>query len=33
MKKFDLRQDCDVQTYGLGLKEVWEIPEEQHRPG
>jgi electron-transferring-flavoprotein dehydrogenase len=33
MKRFNLREDCDVQTYGLGLKEVWEIPEEKHMPG
>ena len=27
MEKFNLRQDCDAQTYGLGLKEVsaWSI--------
>jgi electron-transferring-flavoprotein dehydrogenase len=30
---FDLRKDCSMQTYGLGIKEVWEIPEEQHQPG
>ena len=33
MKRFKLRDECDVQTYGLGLKEVWEIPEENHMPG
>ena len=33
MKAFDLRKDCDPQAYGLGIKEVWEVPEEQHRPG
>jgi len=33
MKKFGLREDADVQTYGLGLKEVWEVPEQQHKPG
>ncbi|KAF8453473.1 electron transfer flavoprotein-ubiquinone oxidoreductase-like protein [Terfezia claveryi] len=25
IKKFDLRRDSQPQTYGLGLKEVWEI--------
>jgi electron-transferring-flavoprotein dehydrogenase len=25
IKKFDLRKDSQVQTYGLGIKEVWEI--------
>jgi len=33
MEKYKLTKDCDPQTYGLGLKEVWEIPEEQHKPG
>lgn len=33
MEKFQLRQDCDPQTYGLGIKELWEIPEELHKPG
>lgn len=33
IKKFDLRKDCDMQSYGLGLKEVWEIPEENCKPG
>mmetsp|Transcript_10578 Transcript_10578/g.30299 ORF Transcript_10578/g.30299 Transcript_10578/m.30299 type:complete len:608 (-) Transcript_10578:252-2075(-) len=33
MERFGLRSDADVQTYGLGLKEIWEIPEENHKPG
>ncbi len=33
IEKFDLRRDCDPQTYGLGVKEVWEIDEEKHQPG
>jgi len=33
MKNFNLREGCDPQTYGLGLKEVWQIPEEKHEPG
>ncbi|KIX03174.1 uncharacterized protein Z518_06725 [Rhinocladiella mackenziei CBS 650.93] len=32
-KKFDLRRDCQPQTYGLGLKEVWEIPPGKFRKG
>jgi electron-transferring-flavoprotein dehydrogenase len=32
-QKFDLRKDCDPQTYGLGVKELWEIPAEKHKPG
>jgi len=31
--KYDLDRDSDPQHYGIGLKEVWEIPEEQHRQG
>lgn len=31
--KFKLRQNCDPQTYGLGIKEVWEIPADKHKPG
>jgi len=33
INKFDLRKDCDMQAYGLGIKEVWEIPEANHKPG
>ena len=33
MATFDLRADCDPQTYGLGFKEIWEIPADKHRPG
>jgi len=33
MKHFNLRTDCDPQTYGLGLKEVWCIDESKHTPG
>lgn len=33
IEKFDLRSDCDVQTYGLGMKELWEVPPEQSDPG
>jgi electron-transferring-flavoprotein dehydrogenase len=31
--KYDLRADCDPQTYGLGIKELWEIPAELHHSG
>ena len=31
--KFDLRRDADPQTYGIGLKELWEVPAENHRAG
>ena len=30
---FDLRKDCDPQTYGLGVKEIWEIKPENHKQG
>lgn len=33
MEKFNLRADADPQTYGLGVKEVWEIPEENFKSG
>ena len=33
MARFDLRQGVDPQTYGLGIKELWEIPASKHRPG
>ena len=32
-ERFDLRRDCDPQTYALGCKELWEIPAANHRPG
>lgn len=31
--KYDLRKDCDPQTYGLGIKEIWEIKPENHSTG
>lgn len=33
IKRFDLRKVSDPQTYGLGIKELWEIPSELHKPG
>lgn len=30
---FNLRRECGPQTYGLGIKELWEIPESLHQPG
>lgn len=33
MDKFDLREGVHPQTFGLGIKEVWEIPEENFQPG
>lgn len=31
--KFDLRSDCEPQTYGIGFKELWEIDPSHHVPG
>jgi electron-transferring-flavoprotein dehydrogenase len=31
--RYALDKDCDPQHYGIGIKEVWEIPQEQHREG
>jgi electron-transferring-flavoprotein dehydrogenase len=33
IKKFDLRRDSQPQTYGLGIKEIWEIQPEKFRSG
>lgn len=33
IKKFDLRRDSQPQTYGLGIKEVWEIEPEKFQKG
>ncbi|XP_041358336.1 electron transfer flavoprotein-ubiquinone oxidoreductase, mitochondrial-like [Gigantopelta aegis] len=32
-KTFDLRKNCEPQTYGIGFKELWEIEPEKHKPG
>ena len=31
--KFNLRNGSDPQVYGLGVKELWEVPAENHQPG
>ncbi|WP_374405451.1 electron transfer flavoprotein-ubiquinone oxidoreductase [Pelagerythrobacter sp.] len=31
--KFDLEADCQPQTYGLGIKELWDIDPAKHVPG
>jgi electron-transferring-flavoprotein dehydrogenase len=33
MQRFNLRDGHDPQTYGIGIKELWEIPAAIHRPG
>lgn len=32
-KRYQLRAACDPQTYGLGIKELWEIPADLHKAG
>lgn len=32
-KQFGLNSECEPQSYGIGLKEVWEIKPEFHKPG
>ena len=32
-ERFRLRDGADTQTYGIGLKELWEVDPSQHRPG
>ncbi len=33
MERFSLRQGVDPQTYGIGIKEVWEIDPAKHQAG
>lgn len=32
-ERYQLQKNSDPQTYALGIKELWEIPEDLHRPG
>ena len=32
-QKFELDKDSDPQHYAIGIKELWDIPAEQHQPG
>ena len=32
-ERFKLREGVDPQTYGIGIKELWEIDPAKHRPG
>ena len=32
-ERYNLREGRDPQTYGIGIKELWEIPAENHKPG
>ncbi|NNC48006.1 MAG: electron transfer flavoprotein-ubiquinone oxidoreductase [Sphingomonas sp.] len=31
--KFGLREESGPQVYGIGIKELWDIPAEKHKPG
>lgn len=31
INKFNLRKDAEPQTYGIGIKEVWEVLPENHQ--
>ena len=33
IEKFNLAEGRDPQHYGIGIKEIWDIPEEKHRQG
>ena len=33
MERFGLRDGVEPQTYGIGIKELWEVRPERHRPG
>ena len=33
ISKFNLDENSDPQQYGIGLKEIWEVPEENHDEG
>jgi electron-transferring-flavoprotein dehydrogenase len=33
IRRFSLDADADVPKYGLGMKEIWEVAPENHRPG
>lgn len=32
-QKYNLRENSSPQSYGIGIKEIWEIPAEKHVPG
>ncbi|TDW68149.1 electron-transferring-flavoprotein dehydrogenase [Novosphingobium sp. PhB55] len=31
--RYDLEADCQPQIYGIGIKELWDIPADKHVPG
>ncbi len=32
-RRYELQKDCDPQTFGIGLKELWEVPPKLHKAG
>ena len=33
LQRFDLHKNCDPQTYGIGMKELWQLDPAKHKPG
>jgi electron-transferring-flavoprotein dehydrogenase len=33
LHRFDLAKNSDVPKFGIGLKEIWQVAPEKHRPG
>ena len=33
IERYQLDKDKDPQHYGIGIKELWKVPDEQHKPG
>jgi len=33
MRQFGLRAACDPQTYGIGIKEIWQVDPKKHKQG
>nr|WP_298100939.1 electron transfer flavoprotein-ubiquinone oxidoreductase [uncultured Shinella sp.] len=33
IQKFDLQKDRELQKFGIGLKELWQVKPENHKPG
>lgn len=31
--RFELEADCEPQVFGLGIKELWDVPADRHQPG
>jgi electron-transferring-flavoprotein dehydrogenase len=32
-QRYELDKDCDPQKFGIGIKELWEVPADKHKPG